>query len=194
MSKDHPFYSGTYNDRDCYCMTADDRVKRVAEFDLPTCHRALGLDGRLFVRCGSLSGGEQQRVAIARAFVVNPQVLLADEPTGNLDPELSLRLMELFKQFQAYGATVIFATHSRELMDRHPSARILRIEDGMITQANWPGAHIFRPHGGGSGADYAQNAAQSDAHGTAPGIALSASSGAADGEYLSMPAGRGGRR
>ena len=45
MSKDHPFYSGTYNDRDCYCMTADDRVKRVAEFDLPTCQRALAIDG-----------------------------------------------------------------------------------------------------------------------------------------------------
>ena len=45
MSKDHPFYSGTYNDRDCYCMTADDRVKRVADFDLPTCQRALAIDG-----------------------------------------------------------------------------------------------------------------------------------------------------
>ena len=83
--------------------------------------------------------------AIARAFVVNPKVLLADEPTGNLDPELSFRLVELFKQFQAYGATVIFATHSTELMRRHPSARVMRLEDGMITQANWPGARLF-PH------------------------------------------------
>ncbi len=105
--------------------------------------RALGLDARLSIPCGELSGGEQQRVAIARAFVVNPQVLLADEPTGNLDPELSFRLMELFKQFQAYGATVIFATHSTELLRRHPSARVMRLEEGMITQANWPGARIF---------------------------------------------------
>lgn len=105
--------------------------------------RALGLDGRLNTACGSLSGGEQQRVAIARAFVVNPKVLLADEPTGNLDPELSFRLMELFKQFQAYGATVVFATHSMELMRRHPKARIMRLEEGKITQANWPGARIF---------------------------------------------------
>ncbi len=105
--------------------------------------RALGLDGRLNLSCGAISGGEQQRVAIARAFVVNPQVLLADEPTGNLDPELSFRLMELFKQFQAYGATVIFATHSTELMRRHPSARVMRLEGGMIIQANWPGARIF---------------------------------------------------
>lgn len=106
--------------------------------------RALGLDGRLHVRCGGLSGGEQQRVAIARAFVVNPQVLLADEPTGNLDPELSLRLVELFKQFQAYGATVLFATHSIDLMRRHPGAHIMRLEQGIITNANWPGAQIFR--------------------------------------------------
>lgn len=112
------------------------RVKAVA--------RALGLENKLYSQCGRLSGGEQQRVAIARAFVVNPQVLLADEPTGNLDPELSLRLIELFKQFQAYGATVIFATHSIDLIKRHPSAKIMRLEDGMITGANWPGANLFR--------------------------------------------------
>ena len=106
--------------------------------------RALGLEGRLKLLCGELSGGEQQRVAIARAFVVNPKVLLADEPTGNLDPELSYRLMELFKQFQAYGATVLFATHSTDLMRRHPGAHIMRIEDGMITHANWPGARVFQ--------------------------------------------------
>ena len=105
--------------------------------------RALGLETKLKIRCGELSGGEQQRVAIARAFVVNPKVLLADEPTGNLDPELSYRLMELFKQFQAYGATVIFATHSTDLMRRHPGAYIMRLEEGMITKANWPGARIF---------------------------------------------------
>ena len=107
--------------------------------------RVLDLEGRLDFACGRISGGEQQRVAIARAFVVNPLVLLADEPTGNLDPDLSLRLIELFKQFQAYGATVIFATHSLDLITRHPSAKIMRLEDGMITAANWPGAQIFRP-------------------------------------------------
>ncbi len=106
--------------------------------------RALGLEARLEIPCGELSGGEQQRTAIARAFVMNPKVLLADEPTGNLDPDLSLRLLELFKQFQAYGATVIFATHSAELMKRHPGAKIMRLEDGMIVRANWPGAAIFR--------------------------------------------------
>jgi cell division transport system ATP-binding protein len=102
--------------------------------------RALGLDSRINLLCGELSGGEQQRVAVARAFVVNPKVLLADEPTGNLDADLSFRLMDLFKQFQAYGTTMIVATHSQELIKRHPEARIIRLEDGKITGANWPGA------------------------------------------------------
>ena len=106
--------------------------------------KALGLDGRLHTLCGELSGGEQQRVAVARSFVVNPRVLLADEPTGNLDPDLSLRLMDLFMQFQAYGTTIIFATHSHELLRRHPAARLLRLEDGMVTYANWPGAILAR--------------------------------------------------
>lgn len=106
--------------------------------------KALGLDVRLDTLCGELSGGEQQRVAIARSFVVNPRVLLADEPTGNLDPDLSLRLMDLFMQFQAYGTTIIFATHSHELLRRHPAARLLRLEEGMITYTNWPGAILTR--------------------------------------------------
>lgn len=115
---------------------ADRRVRAVA--------RALGLEKRINLLCSELSGGEQQRVAVARAFVVNPKILLADEPTGNLDPELSFRLMDLFKQFQAYGTTMIVATHSPDLLLRHPDAKVLRLEDGMITQANWAGASLFR--------------------------------------------------
>lgn len=115
---------------------ADHRVKAVV--------RALELEKRLHTACGELSGGEQQRVAVARSFVVNPQVLLADEPTGNLDPDLSFKLMDLFKQFQAYGTTMIVATHSQELLQRHPEAKIIRLEEGAIKQANWADATIFR--------------------------------------------------
>ena len=111
--------------------------------------RALGLENRLDTPGGELSGGEQQRVAVARSIVVNPQVLLADEPTGNLDPELSLRLMDIFMQFHAYGTTVVLATHSPELIRRHSDARLLRLEDGMITHANWAGGEVFRCADGG---------------------------------------------
>ncbi len=106
--------------------------------------RGLGLEKRIDLPCGELSGGEQQRVAVARSIVVNPQVLLADEPTGNLDPELSVRMMEIFKQFHTYGTTVVLATHSHDLIARHPSAKLLRLEDGRITAANWPGAMVER--------------------------------------------------
>jgi len=106
--------------------------------------RGLGLENRLYTPCGELSGGEQQRVAVARSIVVNPQVLLADEPTGNLDEELSIRMMDIFKQFHAYGTTVVLATHSKELIESHPNAKLMRIEDGKIVAANWSGAAIFR--------------------------------------------------
>lgn len=79
---------------------------------------------------------------MARAIVVNPQVLLADEPTGNLDPDLSLRLMDVFMQFNAYGTTVVLATHNPELIRRNPAARLIHLDDGMITHANWPGARL----------------------------------------------------
>ncbi len=94
--------------------------------------RSLGIDGRAQTRCDTLSGGEQQRVAIARAIVVNPRILLADEPSGNLDPKLSLRLMEIFKHFNAHGTTVILATHSPELLACNPKARIMRLEKGAL--------------------------------------------------------------
>ena len=117
---------------------ADRRIQAV------TLH--LGLNDKLDEACANLSGGEQQLVAVARAFVTFPGVVLADEPTGNLDPELSShRLMELFKWFQRYGTTLVIATHSPELLRRHPQGRAVRLEQGAITQANWEGAALFNP-------------------------------------------------
>lgn len=72
----------------------------------------------------ALSGGEQQRVGIARAVVNRPPVLLADEPTGNLDPELSREIMHLFEQFNQVGVTVFIATHDQELINRMPYRQI----------------------------------------------------------------------
>ena len=75
-----------------------------------------------------LSGGEQQRVAIARALVNSPEILLADEPTGNLDPEISFEILKLFEQANRKGMTVIFATHNQDILHRgdHPTVSLKR--------------------------------------------------------------------
>jgi cell division transport system ATP-binding protein len=79
-----------------------------------------------------LSGGEQQRVAIARALVNNPQMIIADEPTGNLDPERSLEIMMLLEKINQLGTTMLVVTHEKNLVD-HFSKRVIAIENGRIT-------------------------------------------------------------
>ena len=78
-----------------------------------------------------LSGGEQQRVGIARAVVHKPRILLADEPTGNLDPGLSAEIMALFRRFQDVGVTVLIASHDIDLINQM-NCRIIRLEQGMV--------------------------------------------------------------
>ncbi|SNR88340.1 cell division ATP-binding protein FtsE [Humidesulfovibrio mexicanus] len=95
--------------------------------------RALDLEERSYAPCRELSGGEQQRVAIARSMVVNPELILADEPTGNLDADLARHLIELFKQFNTYGTTIIMATHNREVLAWAPEARQAHIERGRMS-------------------------------------------------------------
>lgn len=81
----------------------------------------------------TLSGGEQQRVAIARAIVGEPAVLLADEPTGNLDPDTAAGIVRLFKEINARGTTILHATHDRELF-RGTSYRVFKLEGGSLFQ------------------------------------------------------------
>ena len=95
----------------------------------------VGLLGKENLYPVGLSGGEQQRVGIARAIVNKPPVLLADEPTGNLDPELSLEIMELFQQFCMVGVTVLVATHDLALIERYRH-RLLSLHEGRLT-GNW---------------------------------------------------------
>jgi cell division transport system ATP-binding protein len=82
-----------------------------------------------------LSGGEQQRVVIARALINEPLILIADEPTGNLDPEVSNGIMKIFQQINKSGTSVLMATHSYGLIKRFP-ARVLKCEDGKILDSN----------------------------------------------------------
>jgi cell division transport system ATP-binding protein len=100
--------------------------------------RAMGLETKSYTPCERLSGGEQQRVAIARSMVSNPELILADEPTGNLDIGLTMHLMEIFKQFHTYGTSVIMATHSREVLEAVPEARVLHLENGRIHDTDAP--------------------------------------------------------
>ncbi|MBK14365.1 MAG: cell division ATP-binding protein FtsE [Porticoccaceae bacterium] len=94
---------------------------------------SVGLLDREQFKPAELSGGEQQRVGVARAIVHKPKILLADEPTGNLDPQLSAEIMALFRRFQTVGVTVLIATHDVSLINRM-RLRILRLDGGNLAE------------------------------------------------------------
>jgi len=82
----------------------------------------------------TMSGGQQQRIAIARAVITRPRLLLADEPTGNLDDEIGFRLMSLFEQLNRMGTTIVIATHNQQIMDRFAHIRLVLDKGGMRTE------------------------------------------------------------
>lgn len=95
----------------------------------------VGLQHRMNAMPAELSGGEQQRIAIARAVVNEPQLVLADEPTGNLDPDLSIEIMNLFRQINSRGTTVVVATHDTELI-RRVGRRVLTLHHGRLLEGH----------------------------------------------------------
>ena len=101
----------------------------------------VGLENKSRRLPNELSGGEQQRVAIARALVNNPSVIIADEPTGNLDPARSLEIMMLLEQINALGTTVMVVTHEKELVNRF-TKRVVAINEGLIISDGMDGYYL----------------------------------------------------
>lgn len=102
----------------------------------------VGLRHRCDAYPNELSGGEQQRIAIARAIVNDPIMVIADEPTGNLDPETSWDIMEIFKEINAEGTTIVMATHDKEIVDAM-GKRVIAIEDGNIVRDEASGVYGY---------------------------------------------------
>jgi cell division transport system ATP-binding protein len=107
---------------------------------VPEVLRLVGLDGKADRLPSELSGGEQQRVALARAIVNKPALLLADEPTGNLDPSTSQDIMALIERINLAGTTVIMATHDRGIVDRLKK-RVVELKDGEIIRDQVGGSY-----------------------------------------------------
>jgi cell division transport system ATP-binding protein len=103
----------------------------------------VGLAERMDARPATLSGGEQQRVAIARAVIGRPEILVADEPTGNVDPEMAVKLLRLFEALNRLGTTVLVATHDLHLLQKVPESLIMRLDRGRLTDPT--GALRFPP-------------------------------------------------
>jgi cell division transport system ATP-binding protein len=109
----------------------------------------VGLLERANAKPPTLSGGEQQRIAIARAVIGRPEILVADEPTGNVDPDMAERLLHLFDSLNRLGTTVVVATHDLDLMRRIPTAHMMRIDRGRVVD---PTGSLRFPPGAGRAA------------------------------------------
>jgi len=110
---------------------------------VPAILETIGMRGKLRSYPKELSGGEQQRVALARAVVNRPEIIIADEPTGNLDPKMSLEIMESLERINAMGKTIIVVTHEKALVD-HFKKRVISIKSGHIINDQIGGAYSYK--------------------------------------------------
>src|SRR3954452_3412824 len=121
----------TVYDNVAYSLQVIGESRKEIRRKVPDILRLVGLSTKLHNFPTELSGGEQQRVSVARAFVTHPPLLLADEPTGNLDPETSIGIMQLIYRINRTGTTVIVATHDREMVDKM-RRRVIELRDGRV--------------------------------------------------------------
>jgi cell division transport system ATP-binding protein len=109
------------------------RPRHFVKSQVPQILELVGLGNRMHRRPDELSGGEQQRVAVARAFVNRPLILLADEPTGNLDPATTSGIMRLLERINQYGTTVVMATHQQDIVDAMRK-RVIELDHGVVVR------------------------------------------------------------
>jgi cell division transport system ATP-binding protein len=132
----------TIYDNVAYSLQVIGESRQEIRRKVPDILRMVGLSTKLHNLPDELSGGEQQRVSIARAFVNHPPLLLADEPTGNLDPETSIGIMQLIYRINRTGTTVIVATHDKEMVDKM-RRRVVELREGRIIRDERSG--LYRP-------------------------------------------------
>jgi cell division transport system ATP-binding protein len=123
----------TVRENVAFALEVIGRPKHVIKSQVPAILELVGLQKKLERYPHELSGGEQQRVSIARAFVNRPLILLADEPTGNLDPDTSLGIMKLLDRINRTGTTVVMATHDRGIVDTM-RRRVIELDRGVIVR------------------------------------------------------------
>ena len=123
-----------------FAMQVIEAPRRIMQKSVNTVLDIVGLREKLKSFPSQLSGGERQRVAIARAIVNDPKIVIADEPTGNLDPETSWDIMDIFQRINAAGTTIIMATHDKTIVD-HMYRRVIELEHGHIVRDESRGAY-----------------------------------------------------
>lgn len=125
-----------------YAMEVLEKSQRQIESRVTEVLKLVGLEHKAKMLPNELSGGEQQRVAIARAIANMPRVLIADEPTGNLDPETSMEIMRIIEQINDQGTTIVMATHNAEIVNELKH-RVLVIDDGRIVRDDVEGGYDY---------------------------------------------------
>lgn len=125
-----------------YALEVTGRPRRVVETYVPEVLRLVGLSHKLDAYPDEMSGGEQQRVSIARAFVNRPPILLADEPTGNLDPSMSVGIVKLLERINNTGTTVIMATHDQDIVNTFKK-RVVELRDGRVIRDQARGVYGY---------------------------------------------------
>ena len=125
-----------------FVMRAIGAREREIRERVPYVLNLVGLDTKSRRHPGELSGGEQQRLAIARALVNNPSTIIADEPTGNLDPARSLEIMSLLQEINNLGTTMLVVTHERDLVERF-SKRVIAIDNGLVISDGMDGYYRY---------------------------------------------------